>query len=110
MAQYASTARAVTIVGNVSESRLVRPILERLDDGFALDITRRGTLPEGFELARTGPSPSALGLVKALLPRRGATRVHGLKSACDRARPTTATTRSCSPASAVRSWHCSTCG
>jgi PAS domain S-box-containing protein len=51
------------------------PVTVRLDaveGGIALEISSRGTLPEGFDFARLGPSPSGLGLVKALLPRRGA--------------------------------------
>jgi PAS domain S-box-containing protein len=43
-----------------------------LPDGIALEIASTGALPEGFDFARLGPSPSGLGLVKALLPRRGA--------------------------------------
>jgi PAS domain S-box-containing protein len=46
--------------------------LRALPDGLALEIASTGTLPEGFDFARLGPSPSGLGLVKALLPRRGA--------------------------------------
>jgi PAS domain S-box-containing protein len=51
------------------------PVTVRLvavEDGIALEISSCGTLPEGFDFARLGPSPSGLGLVKALLPRRGA--------------------------------------
>ncbi|MEI7447823.1 MAG: histidine kinase dimerization/phosphoacceptor domain -containing protein [Burkholderiales bacterium] len=43
-----------------------------LDDGLALEIAHRGLLPEGFDFGRMVPGPSGLGLVKALLPRRGA--------------------------------------
>jgi PAS domain S-box-containing protein len=46
--------------------------LESLADGLAIEIAGEGRLPDGFDLARLGPSPSGLGLVKALLPRRGA--------------------------------------
>jgi PAS domain S-box-containing protein len=46
--------------------------LQALPDGLAIEIASAGALPEGFDLARLGPSPSGLGLVKALLPRRGA--------------------------------------
>jgi PAS domain S-box-containing protein len=51
------------------------PVTVRLDaveGGIALEISSTGSLPEGFDFARLGPSPSGLGLVKALLPRRGA--------------------------------------
>jgi PAS domain S-box-containing protein len=51
------------------------PVLVRLaavEGGIALEISSCGTLPEGFDFARLGPSASGLGLVKALLPRRGA--------------------------------------
>jgi hypothetical protein len=46
--------------------------LSPLENGLALEIVSPGSLPEGFDFARLGPSPSGLGLVKALLPRRGA--------------------------------------
>ena len=46
--------------------------MRALHDGLSLEIASPGALPEGFEFARLGPSPSGLGLVKALLPRRGA--------------------------------------
>jgi PAS domain S-box-containing protein len=50
----------------------VEVTLQSLPDGLALEIRSAGTLPAGFDIARLGPSPSGLGLVKALLPRRGA--------------------------------------
>jgi len=46
--------------------------LQALADGLALEISSIGSLPAGFDVARLEPSPSGLGLVKALLPRRGA--------------------------------------
>jgi two-component sensor histidine kinase len=46
--------------------------LGAVEGGIALEIRSAGSLPEGFDFARLGPSPSGLGLVKALLPRRGA--------------------------------------
>lgn len=53
----------------------VRVRMFGIDDGLVMEIASRGALPEGFDFARLGPSPSGLGLVKALLPRRGA-RLH----------------------------------
>lgn len=45
----------------------------RVEPGAAtLELRNAGALPEGFDFARLPPSPSGLGLVKALLPRRGA--------------------------------------
>ncbi len=41
-------------------------------DGMELAIENPGTLKEGFDLAQISASVSGLGLVKALLPRRGA--------------------------------------
>ena len=41
-------------------------------DGMVFAIENPGTLPGGFDLAQIATSVSGLGLVKALLPRRGA--------------------------------------
>jgi two-component sensor histidine kinase len=41
-------------------------------DGMELRIENVGRLPDGFDLARIASGVSGLGLVKALLPRRGA--------------------------------------
>jgi two-component sensor histidine kinase len=41
-------------------------------DGMVFAIENPGTLPAGFDLAQIAASVSGLGLVKALLPRRGA--------------------------------------
>ncbi|MFM1990305.1 MAG: hypothetical protein RJA99_3262 [Pseudomonadota bacterium] len=46
--------------------------LESIPDGIALEIVHRGSLPDAFDFGRLVPGPSGLGLVKALLPRRGA--------------------------------------
>jgi PAS domain S-box-containing protein len=46
--------------------------MDALPDGIALEIAGDGTLPAGFDIASVGPASSGLGLVKALLPRRGA--------------------------------------
>lgn len=40
-------------------------------DGLLLVIRNDGTLPAGFDFAKMNASPSGLGLVKAMLPRRG---------------------------------------
>jgi PAS domain S-box-containing protein len=50
----------------------VEVTLQALPDGLALEIHSAGTLPPGFDFTQVGLSPSGLGLVKALLPRRGA--------------------------------------
>jgi PAS domain S-box-containing protein len=42
------------------------------EDGLVIDVCNTGALAEGFDFGHVGPSPSGLGLVKALLPRRGA--------------------------------------
>ncbi|HMS81157.1 MAG TPA: hypothetical protein PKC20_16835, partial [Burkholderiaceae bacterium] len=57
-----------------------------IPDGIALEVESRGTLPEGFDFSRLGPSPSGLGLVKALLPRRGARLELTQRGACVAAR------------------------
>lgn len=45
----------------------------QLDDaGAAIEIRNPGRLPAGFALDRVAPSATALGLVRALVPRRGA--------------------------------------
>jgi len=41
-------------------------------DGVAIQIENAGHLPPGFDLARIASGMSGLGLVKSLLPRRGA--------------------------------------
>ena len=41
-------------------------------EGIELHIENTGQLKEGFDLARIASSVSGLGLIKALLPRRGA--------------------------------------
>jgi two-component sensor histidine kinase len=41
-------------------------------DGLELRIENAGTLEPGFDLSKISSSVSGLGLVKALLPRRGA--------------------------------------
>jgi two-component sensor histidine kinase len=41
-------------------------------DGMEMAIENPGTLKDGFNLAQISASVSGLGLVKALLPRRGA--------------------------------------
>jgi PAS domain S-box-containing protein len=41
-------------------------------DGMVFAMENPGTLPDGFDLAQIAASVSGLGLVKALLPRRGA--------------------------------------
>ena len=46
--------------------------LGALPDGLVLEIQHRGSLPEAFDFDRLEPGPSGLGLVRALLPRRGA--------------------------------------
>jgi PAS domain S-box-containing protein len=46
--------------------------VEARPDGLAVRIQNAGRLPAGFELARISSGVSGLGLVKALLPRRGA--------------------------------------
>jgi hypothetical protein len=50
----------------------VSAALERCDQALVLVIRNEGRLPEGFSLDRLPASPSGLGLVNALLPRRGA--------------------------------------
>mgnify|MGYP000878145123 CR=1 FL=1 len=60
--------------------------LAPIPDGIALEVESRGTLPEGFDFSRLGPSPSGLGLVKALLPRRGARLELTQRGACVAAR------------------------
>jgi len=50
---------------------LVVAVEPRLD-GLAIRIEQQGRLPPGFDLERIASSVSGLGLVKALLPRRGA--------------------------------------
>jgi len=46
--------------------------IESRADGLAVQIQNAGRLPAGFELGRISSGVSGLGLVKALLPRRGA--------------------------------------
>jgi PAS domain S-box-containing protein len=46
--------------------------VESRPDGVAVRIQNGGRLPAGFDLARISSGVSGLGLVKALLPRRGA--------------------------------------
>jgi PAS domain S-box-containing protein len=46
--------------------------LERAGEGLAVDVSGEGRLPEGFALERLPAGVSGLGLVRALLPRRGA--------------------------------------
>jgi PAS domain S-box-containing protein len=46
--------------------------IEARADGLAVQIQNAGRLPAGFELGRISSGVSGLGLVKALLPRRGA--------------------------------------
>jgi two-component sensor histidine kinase len=46
--------------------------IEARPDGLAVRIQNAGRLPGGFDLARISSGVSGLGLVKALLPRRGA--------------------------------------
>jgi PAS domain S-box-containing protein len=46
--------------------------IEARADGLAVHIQNAGRLPAGFDLARITSGVSGLGLVKALLPRRGA--------------------------------------
>jgi len=46
--------------------------IEARADGLAVQIQNAGRLPAGFDLARISSGVSGLGLVKALLPRRGA--------------------------------------
>jgi PAS domain S-box-containing protein len=46
--------------------------IEARSDGLAVRIQNAGRLPGGFDLARISSGVSGLGLVKALLPRRGA--------------------------------------
>ena len=50
----------------------VRASIELRDGALVIGIRNDGRLPEGFSLDRLPPSPSGLGLIKALLPRRGA--------------------------------------
>ncbi len=45
--------------------------LTRVDQSLVLSVANPGALPSGFALERYEPSPSGLGLIKALLPRRG---------------------------------------
>ncbi len=45
--------------------------LEQAGETVTLRIRNAGRLPEGFAFERLAPSPSGLGLIKALLPRRG---------------------------------------
>jgi len=46
--------------------------IETRSDGLAVRIENAGRLPAGFDLARISSGVSGLGLIKALLPRRGA--------------------------------------
>ena len=46
--------------------------VEPRPDGLAVRIQNAGRLPAGFDLARISSGVSGLGLIKALLPRRGA--------------------------------------
>jgi len=46
--------------------------VESRADGLAVRIQNAGRLPAGFDLGRISSGVSGLGLVKALLPRRGA--------------------------------------
>jgi PAS domain S-box-containing protein len=46
--------------------------IEPRPDGLAIRIQNAGRLPAGFDLARISSGVSGLGLIKALLPRRGA--------------------------------------
>ncbi|HWY72443.1 MAG TPA: PAS domain S-box protein, partial [Burkholderiaceae bacterium] len=46
--------------------------IESRPDGLAVRIQNAGRLPAGFDLARISSGVSGLGLIKALLPRRGA--------------------------------------
>jgi PAS domain S-box-containing protein len=46
--------------------------IEPRADGLAIQIQNAGRLPAGFDLAHVASGVSGLGLVKALLPRRGA--------------------------------------
>ncbi len=50
----------------------VRCHLECLEDGVVIHIASHSRLPEGFSLARVRGGLSGLGLVRALLPRKGA--------------------------------------
>jgi hypothetical protein len=46
--------------------------VETRPDGVAVLIENPGRLPAGFDLGRVASGVSGLGLIKALLPRRGA--------------------------------------
>jgi PAS domain S-box-containing protein len=49
----------------------VRASIALRDRSLVLSIANDGRLPDGFSLERLPTSPSGLGLIKALLPRRG---------------------------------------
>jgi PAS domain S-box-containing protein len=52
-------------------ARVVEAQLVQEDTTLILRIRNSGQLPDGFSFERLAPSPSGLGLIKALLPRRG---------------------------------------
>jgi hypothetical protein len=55
----------------VTPARVVEAQLVQEDTTLILRIRNSGQLPDGFSFERLAPSPSGLGLIKALLPRRG---------------------------------------
>ena len=64
---------SVAPAGDTGEGDAVSCLLACADDAVTVTIANAGALPAGFNVARIPGGVSGLGLVRALLPRRGAT-------------------------------------
>lgn len=66
-----------------ADSANVRATIEGSPDAAAVTVRNRGQLPEAFDFSRGGDLSSGLGLVRALMPREGASLGMWMADGCD---------------------------